>query len=57
MNIILDQFVDALLQIKQEAQEKPEFVTSAPHTTLVSRLDDIRAVRKPVLKYSSERKS
>ncbi len=47
----LDQFIDALLQIKQEAQEKPEFVTSAPHTTPVSRLDDVRAARKPILKY------
>ncbi len=53
----LDQFIDALLQIKQEAQEKPEFVTSAPHTTPVSRLDDVRAARKLILKYTPKQSS
>ncbi len=53
----LDQFIDALLQIKKEAQENPEFVTSAPHTTPVSRLDDVRAARKPILKYTPKSES
>jgi len=48
----LDQFVDTLLGIKKEAAENPELVTSAPHTTPVSRLDDVRAARKPILKYT-----
>ena len=33
------------------AQEDPELVRSAPHNTPVSRLDEVRAARKPVLRW------
>lgn len=47
----LNGFVDALLAIAREAQEDPEKVRSAPHTTLVSRLDEVTAARHPNLHW------
>ncbi|UQD52717.1 aminomethyl-transferring glycine dehydrogenase subunit GcvPB [Bacillus methanolicus] len=47
----LDAFIDAMIQIAKEAEENPEFVQEAPHTTVVSRLDEALAARKPVLRY------
>ena len=47
----LDSFVEALFKIAQEARETPELLHSAPHTTPVSRLDEVSAARKPVLCY------
>ena len=44
----LDRFIDTMLKI---AQEDPELVQSAPHTTPVGRLDEVRAARKPVLRW------
>jgi glycine dehydrogenase subunit 2 len=49
----LDEFVDALSQIHKEAQEQPELVKSAPHLTRLRRLDETRAARKPVLRWSA----
>jgi glycine dehydrogenase subunit 2 len=49
----LDYFVDAMLQIAEEAREKPEFVTSAPHTTEYKRLDDVGANRNLNLRWTS----
>jgi len=47
----LDAFVDAMIQIAKEAEENPEIVQEAPHTTVVNRLDETTAARKPILKY------
>jgi glycine dehydrogenase subunit 2 len=47
----LDAFVEALLKIAEEAQENPDLLHSAPHTTPVGRLDEVSAARKPVLCY------
>jgi glycine dehydrogenase subunit 2 len=43
----LDAFVDALIAIKQEAESQPELVKSAPHSTVVKRLDEVLAARTP----------
>jgi len=48
----LDAFVDAMLRIAKEAEEDPEMVRSAPHTTPVGRLDEAAAARRPVLRWS-----
>jgi glycine dehydrogenase subunit 2 len=48
----LDEFVDALANIRREAQEEPELVKSAPHLTRLRRLDETRAARKPVLRWN-----
>jgi glycine dehydrogenase subunit 2 len=47
----LDEFADAMIQIAKEAEENPEVVQEAPHTTIVKRLDETLAARKPVLRY------
>ncbi|MDX6646474.1 MAG: glycine dehydrogenase subunit 2 [Miltoncostaeaceae bacterium] len=46
----LDTFVAAMAQVVAEAEEDPERVTQAPWTTPVRRLDDARAVKRPVLR-------
>jgi glycine dehydrogenase subunit 2 len=48
----LDEFIDKMIQIAKEAEENPEIVQEAPHTTVVKRLDEATAARKPILKYS-----
>lgn len=45
----LDEFINAMKQIAHEAIYNPEIVKSAPHTTIVSRLDEALAARKPVV--------
>jgi glycine dehydrogenase subunit 2 len=47
----LDAFIDAMRAIAQEAQENPEFVAKAPYSTRVTRLDEVTAARKPVLRW------
>ncbi|MDC3413412.1 aminomethyl-transferring glycine dehydrogenase subunit GcvPB [Aquibacillus sp. 3ASR75-11] len=47
----LDGFIDTMLQISDEAKENPEIVQEAPHTTVVKRMDEATAARKPVLRY------
>jgi glycine dehydrogenase subunit 2 len=47
----LDSFIDIMIQIAKEAEENPEIVQEAPHTTVVGRLDETTAARKPVLRY------
>ncbi len=47
----LDAFIDALRSIAQEVEEDPQFVLKAPYTTRVSRLDEVSAARKPVLRW------
>jgi len=47
----LDAFIDVMIRIAQEIEETPEIVQDAPHTTVVSRLDEALAARKPVLRY------
>jgi glycine dehydrogenase subunit 2 len=45
----LDGFIEAMKKIAQEAKDSPELLTSAPHTTPVSRLDEVRAAKQLVL--------
>ncbi len=47
----LDLFIDAMRSIAREAEENPELVKSAPHSTRVSRLDEVQAARKPILRW------
>lgn len=41
----LDAFVDAMIAIRNEAQQEPQLVKGAPHRMPVRRLDDVRAAR------------
>ena len=47
----LDEFIDALIKISEEAKEKPELLKEAPHTTEISRPDEVKAVKELKLKW------
>jgi Glycine cleavage system protein P (pyridoxal-binding), C-terminal domain len=47
----LDLFVDALISIAKEVEENPELVLKAPHSTRISRVDEVTAARKPILRW------
>ncbi|KQL53564.1 glycine dehydrogenase [Heyndrickxia shackletonii] len=47
----LDAFIDAMIQIAKETEENPEIVQEAPHNTVIKRLDETQAARKPILRY------
>jgi glycine dehydrogenase subunit 2 len=47
----LDSFAEALISIAEEARTNPDLLHDAPHSAPVSRLDEVKAVRRPVLCY------
>jgi glycine dehydrogenase subunit 2 len=50
----IDAFIEAMQAIAKEAEENPELVKSAPHTTRINRIDEAGAARKPVLRWRPE---
>jgi glycine dehydrogenase subunit 2 len=48
----LDGFVEAMEAIVKEIQTDPDMVKSAPHTMPATRLDEVAAAKKAILKYS-----
>jgi len=49
----LEGFIDAMVRIAREVEQEPEKVKQAPHTTVVGRLDGVKAARKPILRWKS----
>lgn len=49
----LDRFVDILQKIVQEIQTHPDLVRTAPHEQYVTRIDEVRAARNPILKHET----
>lgn len=49
----LDGFIDVMIQIAKEIEENPELVREAPHSTVVGRLDETTAARRPILRYQA----
>jgi glycine dehydrogenase subunit 2 len=47
----LDAFAEAMIQIAKETESNPEILHSAPLTTPVRRVDDVRAVKQLDIKY------
>jgi len=47
----LDQFADAMTSIAREIETDPEMVRTAPLTTRTSRVDEVTAARRPVLRW------
>ena len=45
----IDEFVDAMIALAELAETDPEAFTDMPATTPVTRLDEVRAARKPDL--------
>jgi glycine cleavage system P protein (glycine dehydrogenase) subunit 2 len=50
----LDAFADALIAIAREAAEQPAVLKEAPHTRPVGRLDEVKAVKEPVVRWPFE---
>jgi glycine dehydrogenase subunit 2 len=50
----LDQFIDAMISIAGEAAADPQLVKGAPYGTRTSRVDEVSAARKPVLRWKAE---
>jgi len=47
----LDQFIEAMTRIAREAETEPGLLRDAPHKTKISRLDEVLANRKPLLRW------
>jgi glycine dehydrogenase subunit 2 len=47
----LDIMIDAFIAVAKEAKNDPELVKNAPHSTALSRLDEAKAARNPILTY------
>lgn len=47
----LDQFIEAMISIAKEIDSDPQIVKTAPHGTRTSRVDEVTAARKPVLRW------
>lgn len=45
----LDEFIETMIRISEEAENNPERLKGAPYTTAVGRLDEVKAARTPVL--------
>jgi glycine dehydrogenase subunit 2 len=50
----LDAFIDAMISIAKEVEMDPQFVKDAPYSTRTSRVDEVTAARKPVLRWKRE---
>lgn len=49
----LDRFIETMKTIVQEIKSNPDFVKNAPHTMSVRRLNEVQAVKNPVLKHKT----
>jgi Glycine cleavage system protein P (pyridoxal-binding), C-terminal domain len=47
----LDGFIDVMLKIAREAEEDADQIKNAPATTVVGRLDETAAARKPIVRW------
>jgi glycine dehydrogenase subunit 2 len=53
----LDRFIAAVRAILDEADRDPELVKTAPHLAPRRRMDEVRAARQPVLRWTGNSKS
>jgi glycine dehydrogenase subunit 2 len=47
----LDQFVEAMIAIATEVDSEPETVLKAPHMTRTTKVDEVTAARKPLVRW------
>jgi len=47
----LDTFISAMISIAKEVESNPELVKTAPHTTRTSKVDEVTAARRPILRW------
>lgn len=50
----LDAFAAAMEEIARDIDQEAEKVAAGPYTTVVGRLDEVRAARSPVLRWEKE---
>jgi glycine dehydrogenase subunit 2 len=50
----IDFFIDAMISIAKEIDDDPELVKRAPYNTRTTRVDEVAAARKPVLRWKQE---
>lgn len=50
----LDRFIEVMEIIAKEAEENPEILKKAPHTTRRKRVDEVRASKYPILRWKKE---
>jgi glycine dehydrogenase subunit 2 len=50
----LDAFIYSMRIIAEEAKNRPDAVRHAPECTPIRRVDEVKAARKPVLKWGEE---
>ena len=50
----LDEFVDAMRAIAEEAASDPQALKDAPHSRPVRRLDEVKAAKRAIVKYGFE---
>ena len=53
-SIMLDEFVEAMLEIARDASEHPELLKEAPHRRPVGRVDEVKAAKRAVVRYLFE---
>ncbi|MBE6082077.1 aminomethyl-transferring glycine dehydrogenase subunit GcvPB [Sporanaerobacter sp. PP17-6a] len=46
----LDEFIDAMIEIANEAEKDPEILKNAPYNTIIKRVDEVKAARRPIVK-------
>jgi len=51
----LDLFIDAMISIAKEVEDDPEMVQHAPYNTRTTRVDEVAAARRPILRWKPER--
>jgi glycine dehydrogenase subunit 2 len=49
----MDDFIAAMKSIAKEAKETPELLLGAPHNAVIRRVDEVKAARKPVVKWEA----
>jgi glycine dehydrogenase subunit 2 len=47
----LDDFIAAMQNIAQESRKTPDIVLSAPHSTVIKRIDEVQAARNPIVRW------
>jgi glycine dehydrogenase subunit 2 len=47
----LDLFAEAMISIAKEIETDPEMVRTAPHNTRTSRVDEVAAARRPIVRW------
>jgi len=53
---VLDEFIDAMIKVSNEAETNPGLLKDAPYNTPIRRTNDVLAARRPILNYDDELK-